>query len=322
MSGLPKFIETSIKISAALIISVMIVYFVSGQYEQQNEMTNKAFDALRESLLSLIPESSAESAVTQASDLPSQPEHEHVEELRAATTPKEPQEPPSVETTVKKPEQDVAESEQKEKIAVTADIEQIDSVSKEERTEAETERPEDQRMDKWEIRKKILESSMDDSIEKHARDIEALEELTIPEISPPCIPENIEIDMKSLDGLISQALELSINDIRIKEDQLNIFVRTLKNAEMHFDIDDLNIEDITDFTRRIVLYTRLKERMKKIGIEMGAEPGCGYHIPKLEINDKLEITGYYQALDCHPELVEKIMARVKELPEWKKLVKK
>ncbi len=132
----------------------------------------------------------------------------------------------------------------------------------------------------------------------------------------------IDFNIKNIDELISKSITLAINEFDVDEDIMLLLSDQLKNAEKYFDIEDIDIEEITYKTKRVALLSKLQEKALDLGRKMGAEKECNYHKPVFAINERLEITGIYPNYDCHPELADKIIAAVKKLPEYKKLVKR
>ncbi|MFC1557630.1 hypothetical protein ACFL5L_06570, partial [candidate division KSB1 bacterium] len=90
----------------------------------------------------------------------------------------------------------------------------------------------------------------------------------------------------------------------------------------YLDLNDLNMSSLMDYSHRIAQFTVLEKKMNQIVMELGESPEDVCYIPQLELNKKLEIIDYHFSEECQPELARRIMAKIKELPEWRRLVKK
>jgi len=317
MSNLPKAFGLSIKIIGALAITSVIIYIVSGQNEQQKAVASSAFNTLRQSLISLIPSDSAsEEIILSESELA---------------------ELDSSQITLPIMDQDETK---KPAISMAKPENQPPALKVQEDEKKFVARPTIRYMPRrWDIRRRILRSELGDSIDVSVDSPDFPKIVPLPEIPKKIEPEEYESELKSLgieiasglksfdeltslDEIITSAMEIGINRIRIDERQFKKIIEILQNAEELFDLSDLDFNDIQEKSYRFNLLKNLNRKMRIIGIKAGAAPGCDFHAPKLRLNEKLEITGYYQVYDCHPELVKKIMKQIKELPEWKKLVKR
>lgn len=293
MNNLPRFFAYATKVISAVVITAAIVAVLSILNKGRQGDSSSHFNALRESLISAIRPERAENEIVPDSTPEITPENSSTIPSLPATNEIEVKEEDKFELARER------ETVVTEKATVKLDQAQIESLPKKESANPGS----------WirtEVMKAIPFGKMDDmNLKLNKFDL-----------------QEFDFEFESLDDLISIALEFGVNDIPLEEKQFNTIIQHLQNAENDFNIKKLDIRKIVNMGERVASFISLNGNIKRITQEYEALPECQFHKPVLDINKDLEIVGYYQEFDCHPELVATIMESIKALPEWKKLVKK
>ena len=293
MNKLPRFFAYATKVISAVVITAAIVAVLNVLNEGQQGDSSSHFNAIRESLISAIRSEKVE--------------NENVPDSTPAITSEKTSTVPSLPATneIEMKEEDKSELARRretvpiERATVKLDQEQTESLANKESANPSA----------WirtEVMRAIPFGKIDDmNIRLNKFDL-----------------QEFDFDFESLDDLISIALEFGVNDIPLGEKQFSTIIQHLQNAENDFNIRKLDIRKVMNMGEQVASFISLNGNIKRITQEYEALPKCQFHKPVLDINKELEIVGYYQEFDCHPELVASIMESIKALPEWKKLVKK
>ncbi|MFC1555905.1 hypothetical protein ACFL67_02370 [candidate division KSB1 bacterium] len=308
MSGFPRFIKITVKAIGALLLTAIVIFLISEQYQQDNEVATQAFDSLRNSLITMLADEQ---------ELPS------TNEITIIVTDIEDIQPPVLVVEAQNlPDSSLRISRYSEKPALEELSPRRHPFPGARDSSQKNFREINMTSGKWSDRRKKLLTDLSELEKNQNAAIGIVEKYNF--FDPEDLPnrEAFYDKIGSWDNLFLFSLETLFNNLSMSDSSFKTIELLLsdENAMNQLKINAKNTDELKAFTDRISSFIALKVKMEQIAKSLGAEEDCGYHVPQLKLNQDFEITGYYQAYDCHPELVEDIMQKIKILPEWKRLV--
>jgi len=130
---------------------------------------------------------------------------------------------------------------------------------------------------------------------------------------------NYKLDERTIKNIISASISIAINNIDLDEKDMLALKKGMADIEKNVGFLGMDLQEIRNISTKVKLLQNLEQKANRIGMELGAEFECNFHKPEFDINENLEIKGMKQTYECHPEIAEKVMKRIKLLPEWRKL---